>query len=54
LRVDSWRNESVVRLLPGCKNLSTKAENIVRIRYQATTEDIANTEYFMYAADNDL
>jgi hypothetical protein len=42
LRVDSWSNELVVRQSPASKNVSTEAQDIVRIRYQATTEDIAN------------
>jgi hypothetical protein len=33
----SWSNELVVRQSPARKNVSTKAENIVEIRHQATT-----------------
>jgi hypothetical protein len=42
LRIDSWSNESFVRQSPAGKNVSMEAEDIVGIRYQATTdEDIA-------------
>jgi hypothetical protein len=43
LRVDSWNNVLVVRQSPAGKDVSTEAEDIVGIRYQATTdEDITN------------
>jgi hypothetical protein len=34
---DSWSNELVVVQSPTDKNVSTEAEDIVRIRHQATT-----------------
>jgi hypothetical protein len=49
VRVDSWTNELIVRPLPTGKNVSTEAEDIVGNRHQATTEDIANREDFIYA-----
>jgi hypothetical protein len=42
LRVNSWSNELVVRQSPASKDVSVEAENTGGIRYQATTEDIAN------------
>jgi hypothetical protein len=37
LRIDSWSNELVVRETPAGKNVNTEAEDMVRIRHQATT-----------------
>jgi hypothetical protein len=43
LKVDSWSNELVVTQSPAGKGVSTEAEDIIGIRYQAMTdEDIAN------------
>jgi hypothetical protein len=46
----SWSRELVVRQSSASKNMSMEAEDIVRIRHQATTgEDIANWEDFVCA-----
>jgi hypothetical protein len=42
-KVNSWSNESVVRQLQTSKDENMEAENIVGVRYQATTgENTAN------------
>jgi hypothetical protein len=46
LRVDSWSKVLVVRQSPAGKNVSPEAEDIVKIRHQATSED---TKDFMCA-----
>jgi hypothetical protein len=44
LRVDSWRNELVVRQSPTGKKVSTEAGDILGIRYQETTGEKQQAE----------
>jgi hypothetical protein len=47
---DTWSHELVVRQSPAGKNMSTEAEDTVRIRHQpAAGEDVANGEEFVCA-----